>query len=100
IADINEKAPDLLLVCLGAPKQETWMAENAGRLNARLGACLGGALDVFAGVVPRAPERWRRLGLEWLYRLLREPRRLGRMMKLPLFLLAAVGKRITGKNER
>jgi N-acetylglucosaminyldiphosphoundecaprenol N-acetyl-beta-D-mannosaminyltransferase len=100
VAGINAKAPDLLLVCLGAPKQEIWMAENAGRINARLGACLGGAFDVFAGVVPRAPERWRRLGLEWLYRLLREPRRVGRMMKLPLFLLAAIGKRITGKNER
>ncbi len=84
---INAAAPDLLLVCLGAPKQEIWMAENAGKLNVGLMAGLGGALDVYAGVSERAPENWRKMGLEWLYRLLKDPKRLGRMMKLPKFLL-------------
>lgn len=52
---------------------------------------LGGSLDVFAGVVERAPEGWQRLGLEWLYRLIKEPRRIGRMAKLPLVLVDAAG---------
>ncbi|MDR0861446.1 MAG: WecB/TagA/CpsF family glycosyltransferase [Oscillospiraceae bacterium] len=97
VAEINAAKPDLLLVCLGAPKQELWVARNASRLNAGLALCLGGALDVWAGVVPRAPKAFRRLGLEWLYRLLREPRRIGRMMKLPLFIFAAVGQRLSKK---
>ena len=94
-AHINEAAPDLLLVCLGAPKQERWMAESGA--SAGLMAGLGGSLDVFAGVVKRAPEAWCRLGLEWLYRLLSDPRRLGRMMKLPLFLFKVIGQRIRGR---
>jgi len=99
IEKINAASPDLLLVCLGAPKQERWMAENAQKLNVRLMAGLGGSLDVFAGNVKRAPAAWRRLGLEWLYRLIKEPRRIGRMMKLPLFLVAVTMQRIRGKRN-
>lgn len=95
ITAINEAAPELLLVCLGSPKQELWMAQNAGKLKVGLMAGLGGSLDVFAGVVERAPERWQRLGLEWLYRLIKEPSRIGRMMKLPKFVLCAVKERVT-----
>jgi N-acetylglucosaminyldiphosphoundecaprenol N-acetyl-beta-D-mannosaminyltransferase len=97
IDKINKASPDLLLVCLGAPKQEYWMADNAGKLNVKLMAGLGGSLDVFAGTVARAPESWQKLGLEWLYRLLKEPRRIKRMIKLPLFILAVTGQRIRGK---
>ena len=97
IEKINAAAPDLLLVCLGAPKQELWMQANAARLNVGLMAGLGGSLDVFAGNVQRAPEQWQKLGLEWLYRLLKEPSRIGRMMKLPRFVLAVTGQRIRGK---
>ena len=61
---------------------------------------LGGALDVLSGQVRRAPEAWQRLGLEWLYRLIKEPRRIGRMAKLPLFLLAVMGERLSGGKER
>ena len=96
IEKINAASPDLLLVCLGAPKQELWMSENASRLNVRLMAGLGGSLDVFAGNVKRAPAAWQRLGLEWLYRLIKEPRRIKRMIKLPLFVLAVIIKRIRG----
>jgi N-acetylglucosaminyldiphosphoundecaprenol N-acetyl-beta-D-mannosaminyltransferase len=96
IEKINAAAPDLLLVCLGAPKQEKWMAKNAPRLNAKMMAGLGGSLDVFAGIVERAPESWQKLGLEWLYRLKKEPKRIGRMMKLPKFVLAAMGQRLRG----
>ena len=97
VADIQEKRPDLLLVCLGAPKQELWMRTHAMGLDAGLMIGLGGSLDVFAGTVQRAPAGWRRLGLEWLYRLIREPRRIGRMIRLPLILLLAWRARVFGK---
>ncbi|MDR2357029.1 MAG: WecB/TagA/CpsF family glycosyltransferase [Oscillospiraceae bacterium] len=97
---INAAAPDLLVVCLGAPKQELWMAENAPRLNAALCVGLGGALDVFAGAVKRAPALWRRLGLEWLYRLISNPGRLKRMSILPLYLLAVIRSGLGGGDGR
>ena len=99
IEKINAAAPDLLLVCLGAPKQEIWMHKNASRLDVGLMIGLGGVLDVFAGEVQRAPEGWQRLGLEWLYRLIKQPWRIKRMIKLPVFLFEAVGERIRGKKK-
>jgi N-acetylglucosaminyldiphosphoundecaprenol N-acetyl-beta-D-mannosaminyltransferase len=94
---INEQKPDLVLVCLGAPKQELWMSRNAEKLDVGLMAGLGGSLDVYAGVVQRAPEKWQKMNLEWLYRLIKQPSRFGRMMKLPAFLCAVVWQRIRGK---
>ena len=84
---INKARPDVLLCCLGAPKQELWMAENINALDVKLCLGLGGSLDVYAGVVKRAPKFFQRAGLEWFYRLIKEPRRIKRMIKLPLFLL-------------
>ena len=89
IERINAAAPDFLMVCLGSPKQELWMAERAGKISCGLMAGLGGSLDVLAGNVRRAPEAWRRLGLEWLYRVIKEPKRITRLAKLPLFVLEA-----------
>lgn len=97
IAHINEASPDLLLVCLGAPKQERFMAAYSGRLNAGLMAGLGGSLDVFAGTVKRAPKFWQRLGLEWFYRLITDPKRIKRMIKLPVFLFLTIGSRLRRK---
>lgn len=97
IEKIRDAAPDMLLVCLSAPKQELWMAKMAGKLPVGLMVGLGGSLDVFAGTVKRAPVAWQRLDLEWLYRLIKEPRRIGRMMKLPLFVIEAAGERLRGK---
>lgn len=99
VGRINSASPDLLLVCLGSPKQELWMHRNAPRLRVGLMAGLGGALDVFSGDVPRAPESWRKIGFEWLYRLLREPKRAKRAVKLPLIVFAAIRKRIKGERE-
>ena len=87
IEKINAASPDLLLVCLGAPKQEIWMHRNAPQLHVGVMISAGGSLDVFAGVVERAPEAWQRAGLEWLYRALKEPKRIGRMMNIPKFML-------------
>lgn len=98
VADaIREARADLVFVCLGAPKQEKWIAAYGKAAGARLYIGLGGSLDVFAGKVERAPERFQKLGLEWLYRLMKEPSRVGRMAKLPLFLVSAAGARLTGK---
>lgn len=94
---IKASGADVLFVCLGAPKQEYWMAQHAPETGVHLAVGLGGSLDVFAGTVKRAPEQWQKLGLEWLYRLGKEPKRIGRMAKLPLFLCQAVGARVRGK---
>lgn len=85
---IRKADPDVLLVCLGAPKQELFMAKHQNELPVGLMAGLGGSIDGFAGMVKRAPRWMITCNLEWLYRLLKEPRRLGRMMRLPKFILA------------
>ena len=92
--EINASAPDLLIVCLGSPRQELWMKRNADRLLVGMMIGLGGTLDVYAGRVERAPEGWRRLGLEWLYRAITEPRRLRRVWRLPAILFIALYRRI------
>ena len=94
LPEIAAAKPDLLFVCLGAPKQEKWMARWGRHTGAKLAIGLGGCLDVFAGNVQRAPERWQKMGLEWAYRLKKEPKRIGRMAKLPLVLVKAAGQRI------
>lgn len=96
VREIRESAADVVFVCLGFPKQERWMAQFGPETGAKLMAGLGGSLDVFAGVVQRAPESWQKLGLEWLYRLTKEPARVGRMAKLPLFLVSALGVKLRG----
>jgi len=93
---VKEAHADLLFVCLGAPRQEKFMAQHGPELGAKLAMGLGGSLDVYAGVVERAPERWQKLNLEWAYRLKKEPKRIGRMAKLPLILVKAVKARLTG----
>lgn len=93
---IRKAKADVVFVCLGAPKQEQWMAQYGPETGAHLMVGLGGVLDVYAGNVKRAPEVWQKLGLEWCYRLLHQPSRVGRMAKLPLFLLDA--KREARKN--
>lgn len=85
---LDREQPDLLLVALGAPRQELWMAANRGRTKALM-IGVGGLLDVFLGDVPRAPEAWRRSGLEWLYRTIKQPQRIRRVLKLPLILVLA-----------
>lgn len=83
---INESGAEVLFVCLGAPLQEKWIYQNRNRLpNVKVYLGLGGSLDVYSGNVKRAPKIFIKLGLEWFYRLLCEPKRIGRMMSLPKF---------------
>jgi len=87
VEDIRRSGADVVFVCLGAPKQELWMAKNGKATGAHLLCGLGGSINVCAGTAQRAPKFWCDHNLEWLYRLLKEPSRIGRMMKLPLFLV-------------
>ncbi len=86
---INDSGAKVVFVCLGSPKQEIFMMEHQTEINANLLIGLGGSLDVFSGKVKRAPVVWQKLGMEWLYRLLQEPKRLGRILRLPKFQLLA-----------
>lgn len=97
IDKINASGADVLFVCLGAPKQEQFMARHQKALHVKLMAGLGGTLDSFAGTVKRAPKWMIRLNLEWLYRLIKEPKRFIRMLRLPKYLWAVVCKRIRGR---
>ena len=92
IADINKCAPDFLMVCLGFPKQENWIYNNREKLNAKLAIGAGGCLDVFAGTVQRAPDFYCEHGIEWLYRLAKQPTRFVRMLSLPKFGLKVLFK--------
>ena len=96
VARINAARADVVFVCLGAPKQEYFMQKHAPELNVHLMIGLGGTLDGIAGTVRRAPRWMIRLQLEWLYRLIKQPSRLGRMMRLPKFVFAAIKKRMKG----
>lgn len=96
VEQLREAQAEVVFVCLGAPKQEQWMAEFGPQSGAKLMLGLGGVLDVFSGEVQRAPEGFQKLGLEWFYRLLHQPSRIGRMAKLPFFLLTAFQNRKRG----
>ena len=97
VEKINAADPDVLFVCLGAPKQEKFMVAHREELNVRLMIGLGGSLDSFAGTVKRAPKWMIACSLEWLYRLIKEPRRFKRMLRLPKFIWAVVCRRIGGR---
>ena len=99
ILKVAAARPDLMFVCLGAPKQEKWMARWGQHSGAKMAIGLGGVLDVYAGNVERAPESWQKLGLEWAYRLKKEPQRFGRMARLPLVLVKSAGQRVKGKGK-
>jgi N-acetylglucosaminyldiphosphoundecaprenol N-acetyl-beta-D-mannosaminyltransferase len=98
---ITEAAPDLLCVAFGAPKQEIWMHENCPHLPVGAAISIGAALDTQSGLRKRAPRWTHKLGLEWLYRMVREPRRLGRRYLLgnTQFLLLVLRQWLTGNSH-
>ncbi len=89
---IRNSGAQLLLVALGFPKQEFWIRRHAQALGGITCIGVGGTLDVFAGRVTRAPKIMRQAGLEWLYRLLREPQRLARQLVLPQFAVSVISQ--------
>ncbi len=90
VAMVNASGADILFVAYGAPAQDKWIARNLPRLNVAMAMGIGGSLDFIAGVVPRAPQWMRDRGIEWLYRLIRQPWRLRRMLRLPRFVFAVI----------
>ena len=86
VARIRSAAPDILLVAYGAPRQDKWLARNLARTGAAVGIGIGGSLDHIVGKQKRAPKWVQRLWLEWLYRLIKEPRRWHRQLVLPKFV--------------
>jgi N-acetylglucosaminyldiphosphoundecaprenol N-acetyl-beta-D-mannosaminyltransferase len=83
---VNAFAPDLLFVALGAPRQDIWIARNLSRLSIHAAIGIGGSFDMISGRLPRCPAPFGRLGLEWAYRLLLEPARWRRCLRLARFL--------------
>jgi N-acetylglucosaminyldiphosphoundecaprenol N-acetyl-beta-D-mannosaminyltransferase len=91
IADtINQSEADIIFVALGSPAQENWIVANKDSLYPSVYQGVGGSFDVISGKIERAPESFQKLGLEWLYRLVKEPWRIKRQAVLPLFLIKAV----------
>ncbi|MFR1672031.1 MAG: WecB/TagA/CpsF family glycosyltransferase [Candidatus Gastranaerophilaceae bacterium] len=98
LKDLQEKQPKLLLVALGSPKQEEFIYKAKNILPDSLMIGVGGSFDVWSGVVQRAPEIYQKLGLEWLYRTIKEPARFKRIFPtLPLFALKVLNEKITGR---
>lgn len=96
--EVTNACPDLILVALGSPKQEFFIASLKKRLPNSTMIGLGGSFDVWAGMVQRAPKIYQKLGLEWLYRTLKEPKRFKRIFPtLPLFVLKVFKERLFNK---
>jgi len=93
IEAIKSSGPDMLFVGLGSPKQEKWASKHLKELGVPLVMCVGGSLDVIAGRVKRAPLFMRKIGLEWFWRLITEPRRWRRMFVLPVFIIKVIRSR-------
>jgi N-acetylglucosaminyldiphosphoundecaprenol N-acetyl-beta-D-mannosaminyltransferase len=96
-AVVRNAGVDVLLVALGAPKQELWLAENLAACGARVGVAVGGSFEILGGLVPRAPLWMRRSNLEWLYRTWREPSRLPRLIALARLPARVVRARVSGR---
>lgn len=95
--EIRTSGAQMLLVGMGFPKQEYWLAQHLRETGCGAGIGVGGSFDVLSGNVQRAPERWRRLGLEWLYRLIKEPQRWRRQLALPHFVLLVAGENVRSR---
>ena len=87
IAEINASGADMLFAALGAPKQENWLARFRSELKPQVLMGVGGSFDVLAGKMDRAPLWMQKASLEWLFRLYKQPSRIGRMMVLPQFVI-------------
>lgn len=95
INQINKSKAEILFIALGSPKQEKWFANNKDFLTSvKLCQCIGGTLDTIAGNVKRAPIMWQKTNLEWFYRLLAEPKRIGRQKVLPIFAINVIKEAI------
>lgn len=95
ITEINEKKPYAIFVAMGSPRQEKFISMYMDKLPCRIYMGVGGSFDVFAGELKRAPKWMIKLGIEWLYRVFKEPWRIKRLWSIPKFLFMVIKK---GKN--
>ena len=93
IKAINKSKADIIFVALGSPKQENWIVANKDKVRIKIFQGVGGSFDVISGNIKRAPKWMQNLGLEWLYRLIKEPKRIFRQIKLIKFLGLVIFKR-------
>ena len=97
---LRDARPDILFVAFGAPAQDVWIARNLAAAGVSVAMGVGGAFDYLSGQVPRAPRWLQRAGLEWLYRLARQPSRWRRMLALPRFGALVWSTRVLGAVQR
>jgi len=96
--DLKKTAPKILFVAMGAPKQEEFIYELKSILPSTVMIGIGGSFDVWSGEVQRAPEIWQNLGLEWLYRTIKQPERFKRIFPtLPIFVYNVIKEKLTKK---
>jgi N-acetylglucosaminyldiphosphoundecaprenol N-acetyl-beta-D-mannosaminyltransferase len=100
VAQINQVKPDFLFVALGFPRQEQWLARNVNQLDVKVFQDVGGSFDVLSGHVKRAPQIFINLHLEWLYRSLSNPLRVGRIFQLPVFLVKSLIWKVSHRHDK
>jgi N-acetylglucosaminyldiphosphoundecaprenol N-acetyl-beta-D-mannosaminyltransferase len=93
LSRIEAAQPEILLVAMGIPRQEKWIAQHMERLRVPVAIGVGGSFDVFAGNVSRAPGWMQRHGMEWAYRLFKNPRKIAKVRTLPRFVLMVLRQR-------
>jgi N-acetylglucosaminyldiphosphoundecaprenol N-acetyl-beta-D-mannosaminyltransferase len=98
VEQISNSQADIVLVGLGAPKQEKFIYKYKDKLNIKIAIGCGGGIDILSGTVKRAPEFYQKAGLEWFYRLMKQPSRFMRMTKLPKFILLALYDAVSSRN--
>lgn len=96
---INKSKAEIIFVAMGSPRQELWITNNMDKLCVNVYQGVGGSFDVLSGNIKRAPKWMQDCGLEWLYRLLKEPKRIFRQIKLIKFIGLAIFKRKKNQNE-
>lgn len=99
IEEINNSQADILFVGLGAPKQEKLIHKYKDKLKVKIAIGIGGGIDIISGMVKRAPEFYQKAGLEWFYRLMKQPSRLVRITKLPKFILLALYDAVSSRDK-
>jgi N-acetylglucosaminyldiphosphoundecaprenol N-acetyl-beta-D-mannosaminyltransferase len=102
IQAINAVKPDILLVSLTAPKQDIWIAENLAKLDTHVAIGIGGAFEVAAGMINRAPVWMQKAGLEWFYRFLQEPKRMFKryFVEAPVFIPLIIQQKLSKRSGR
>jgi N-acetylglucosaminyldiphosphoundecaprenol N-acetyl-beta-D-mannosaminyltransferase len=99
VKEIAETKPDVLFVAFGIPKQEKFIERNKAAMGIPVLIGVGGSFDVYSGLVKRAPVWMQNAGLEWIFRLCQNPKKINKVMTLPTFVLIAIWTKLSGKAD-